>query len=450
MSEEDPISQSPEDKVKSLVEEKHSGNESSPDDVKKLEEEIIKLAEEDNKSNEKANEEFDESPAPADDKAEEEQVEVAEEEAKGEEEEENPFDCEKAEEEAEVEGEVEAEEDESRILKMYQNTLQELKENISKLNRQLEMKSKQAKPDPTEEELFKLQTLCKLTKNEAKNLRVIGEGLAESNQNLADNLENLKQESASKVVSSEKIESLKTKLSSLEKEYAELSKPSEINIQNLEKAIAPETPLKFVNEFYVNVQKRIDQLETENTTLLASNKKSAFELGKLKEKLENSTLRHKQNEEIKAKLKALEDTYQNYISTEARICDAMKEASEEYLFYSAKPENQHDADSAQSILRDMRNQVIKEENEIENLEFVLQEKRNLLRAAQVYGLQRSKTSTKLRTDMELLGLVLVEKEQAISRLRKEIDEFRIKYNQVQIDIREVIEKKNKELQSVKS
>jgi TolA-binding protein len=52
--------------------------------------------------------------------------------------------------------------------------------------------------------------------------------------------------------------------------------------------------------------------------------------------------------------------------------------------------------------------------------------------------------------MELLGLVLVEKEQAISRLRKEIDEFRIKYNQVQIDIREVIEKKNKELQSVKA
>ncbi|OMJ85827.1 hypothetical protein SteCoe_12737 [Stentor coeruleus] len=445
MSEEDPISQNPEDKVKSPVEEKHSGNESSPDDVKKLEEEIIKLAEEDNKNNEKVNDEAEENPAPAED----EQELLADEEVKAEEEE-NSFDREKAEENAEIEGEVEAEEDESRILKMYQNTLQELKENISKLNRQLEMKSKQTRPDPTEEELFKLQTLCRLTKIEAKNLRTVGEGLAESNQNLADNLENLKQESASKVVSSEKIESLKSKLSSLEKEYAELSKPNEINIQNLEKFLSPDTPLKFINEFYVNVQKRIDQLETENTSLTASNKKSSIELAKLKEKLENSTLRHKQNEEIKAKLKALEDTYQNYISTEARICDAMKEASEEYLFYSAKPENQHDADSAQNILKDMRNQVIKEENEIENLEFVLQEKRNLLRAAQVYGLQRSKTSTKLRTDMELLGLVLVEKEQAISRLRKEIDEFRIKYNQVQIDIKEVIEKKNKELQSVKA
>ena len=91
----------------------------------------------------------------------------------------------------------------------------------------------------------------------------------------------------------------------------------------------------------------------------------------------------------------------------------------------------------------MRDQVYKEEVELENLEFVLQEKKNMLRAAQVYGLQRSKTSNKLRTDMELLGLVLVEKEKEISRLKKEIDEFRIKTNQTQIDIKELLDKKNK-------
>ena len=44
--------------------------------------------------------------------------------------------------------------------------------------------------------------------------------------------------------------------------------------------------------------------------------------------------------------------------------------------------------------------------------------------------------------MELLGLVLVEKEQTVSRLRKEIDEFKIKANQISIDIKEINDKRN--------
>lgn len=350
----------------------------------------------------------------------------------------NPFEVD----EAIIDYETPKESPETNILKKYQSTLQDLKEEISRLNKQIDLKQKLIKPDPSEESLHKIRTVCKLTKIEAKELRTTAENLAEANAQLSENIESLKDQSASKPISSQKLETLQNKLKALEKEYNDLNKSHELTVKDLEKALNPDTPQKFLNEFYVNLQKKIDSLDSENSSLSTILKKSSVELSKLKEKLENSTLRKKANDEIKNKLKALEDTYENYLVTESRLRVGIKESLDEYSFYSDKQENQHDADSAKNILRDMREQVSKLEAEEENFEFVLQEKRNLFRAAQVYGLQRSKTSNKLRSDMELLGMVLVEKEQAVSRLRKEIDELNIKTHKVQIDIRELQEKKN--------
>lgn len=93
------------------------------------------------------------------------------------------------------------------------------------------------------------------------------------------------------------------------------------------------------------------------------------------------------------------------------------------------------------MLDDLEAMSKKDKDDIEQLEFQLQEKRNLLRAARAYGLQRSKTSNKLRSDMELLGLVLVEKDQLISKLRKEIDEIKLKQMQVDLEIKNLNEKK---------
>ena len=66
----------------------------------------------------------------------------------------------------------------------------------------------------------------------------------------------------------------------------------------------------------------------------------------------------------------------------------------------------------------------------------------MLRAARAYGLQRSKTSNKLRSDMELLGLVLVEKDQNISKLKREINELKMKHAQAEAEIKEINDKKN--------
>lgn len=330
----------------------------------------------------------------------------------------------------------------NKVLKEYQNTLQELKEEISRLNKQLDHKSRQIKRDPTAEELFKIKSVCKHAKAEAKLIQNKYEELFELNFQTIERLESLKQEVSIKKVSTEKIESLKNTIKTLEQDYDDLKRPTEITIADLDRVLAPDATLKLVNEFYVNLQKRISYLDTENNALSADIKKSSNDLAKLKEKLENASARRKVNEDIKQKLMNLEETYKNYNETEAKIIANIKNSREEYSLFSSTPENQHDAESAKMILKDMKDQVLAEENELEKLEFILQEKRNMLRAAQVYGLQRSKTSTKLRTDMELLGLVLVEKEQMVSRLMKETHEFRIKTNQVQIDIKEIKDKKN--------
>ena len=327
------------------------------------------------------------------------------------------------------------------ILKRYQSTLQDLKEEISRLNKQIDHKARQALPQVTEEDLFKMQALCKYTKIEAKALQAKAEELAQTNQDALENVDALKEESE-KGDSNEKSTALREKLENLEREYRELSKPNEINIADLDKVLGPEPNPKFVNEFYVNVQKRTGLLDAENTKLAADIKKCTSDLNKLKENLENSLPRHRQMEDMKARIREFESSYKNYENTEAKLRQHIKQAKEEFSLYSSQPENQHDAESAKNILKEMRNQVEIEETECENLGYVLQDKKNLLRAAQVYGLQRSKTSTKLRTDMELLGSVLVDKEQKGSKLRRAIDEYKIKIAQVQIEIRDIANKKN--------
>ena len=331
---------------------------------------------------------------------------------------------------------------EANILKKYQTTLQELKEEISKLNKQIEYRDKIVSSEPSEEEVFKLRHLCKYAKAESRVLKDQTQQLIQANYLLSDKIQNLKAEPYAEPISNEKVENLKEKLRLLKIEYEELLKPSEINIADLERVISPDATPKLLNEFYVNVQKRIGVLDEENSKYSSMIKKSSTDLLKLKEKVENAANRRKINEDLKTKQKTYEETLANYLSTEYKLMENLKQAKEEYSLYSSRPENQHNTNSAKNVLKEMREQANKEESEVERLEFVLQEKKNLLRASQVYGLQKSKTASKLRTDMELLGLVLVEKEQTVSRLRKEIDEFKIKANQISIDIKEINDKRN--------
>lgn len=327
-------------------------------------------------------------------------------------------------------------------IKQYQQTLQDLKEEISRLSKKLNQKSKEARSEPSEEELFKLKCMCKYAKQEVNELKTKLEDVQQTVSRTEENVDNLRNNSLDHESSIEKIEDLNKKLKDLEEEYQELAKSSnEINIADLDKILVPEANLKLVNEFFVNVQKRLGQLETENSTLSATLKKNTLETNKLKEKCDKASSRYRSNDELKNKLRELEENYMKYTMIEEKLNQDLKVAEEEFAIHHHRPENKHDTSSAQKMLDDLEAMSKKDKDDIEQLEFQLQEKRNLLRAARAYGLQRSKTSNKLRSDMELLGLVLVEKDQLISKLRKEIDEIKLKQMQVDLEIKNLNEKK---------
>lgn len=336
----------------------------------------------------------------------------------------------------------EIEEDQAATIKQYQQTLQELKEEIAKLNKKLDQKNREAKVQHSDEELFKLQCMCKYAKEEVKSLTEKLENLQKLTETNQENLELLKVNSYDDETSNDKIAELNLKIKELEAEYAEIGKSSnEINIADLDRVLQPDANMKLVNEFFVNVQKRLTSLDQENASLSATLKKNNQETSKLKEKCDNASSRYKSNDDLKNKLKDLEETFVKYSVAEAKLSEDLKKAEEEFALHHHRPENKHDQESAQKMLSDLEKGVKDDKDEIEKLEFMLQEKKNMLRAARAYGLQRSKTSNKLRNDMEVLGLVLIEKDQNISKLRKEIDELKLKQLQVDLEIKDLNEKK---------
>lgn len=334
------------------------------------------------------------------------------------------------------------EEDQAATIKQYQQTLQELKEEIAKLNKKLDQKNREAKVQHSDEEIFKLQCMCKYAKEEVKSLTEKLESLQKMTESNQENLDVMKANSYDEEGSNEKIVELNLKIKELEAEYAEIGKSTnEINIADLDRVLQPDANMKLVNEFFVNVQKRLTSLDQENASLSSTLKKNNLETSKLKEKCDNASTRYKSNDELKNKLKELEDTFVKYSVAEAKIAEDLKKAEEEFALHHHRPENKHDEESAKKMLNDLEKGVKDDKEEIEKLEFMLQEKKNMLRAARAYGLQRSKTSNKLRNDMEVLGLVLIEKDQNISKLRKEIDEIKLKQLQVDLEIKELNEKK---------
>lgn len=338
--------------------------------------------------------------------------------------------------------EEDQEENQASTIKQYQQNLQELKEEIAKLNKKLDQKSREPKVQHSEEEIFKLQCMCKYAKEEVKSLTDKLESLQKLTESNQENLDLLKANSYDDDRSNEKIAELNLKIKELEAEYVEIGKSSnEINITDLDKILEPEPNKKLVNEFFVNVQKRLSALDQENAALSATLKKNNMETNKLKEKCDNASSRYKSNDELKNKLKDLEETFVKYSVAEARLSEDLKKAEEEFALHHHRPENKHDQESAQKMLNDLEKGVKDDKEEIEKLEFLLQEKQNMLRAARAYGLQRSKTSNKLRNDMEVLGLLLIEKDQNISKLRKEIDELKLKQLQVDLEIKELNDKK---------
>ena len=331
---------------------------------------------------------------------------------------------------------------EEYTIKEYQGILQELKEEIARLNKQVDQKSKDKSSEPSEEEIFKLKCMCKYTKQEIDELTTKLLELNKVAEQTEKTLENLKENSFDQDTSNETIDNLSKKVKELEEEYDELCKSNnEISFADLDKILSTEVGKKFENEFFVKVQKRLSYLETENTALTSSLKKYNLETIKLKEKCDKASSRNKSNDELRNKLKEIEETYATYVEIEERLGLDLKKAEEEYNIQYSCPEYKHDASSAQKMLDEINEGSKKDKDEIERLEYKLQEKKNLLRAARAYGLQRSKTSNKLRSDMELLGLVLIEKDQAIGKLKKEIDEIKWKQVQAEVEIKELNDKK---------
>ena len=338
---------------------------------------------------------------------------------------------------------IQEKDSENDELKEYQAILQGLKEEIASLNKKIDQKSKESNSEHTEEEIFKLQSMCKYSKQEIKELTQKLEEIQKTSEKTAENVEKLKNSSFDDNSSNEILENLTGKLAELEEEYAELTKSSnEINFPDLDKILAPDASLKLINEFYVNVQKRLGFLDLENGNLAATLKKYSSEALKLREKCEKAAHRYKSNDELKNKLRDLEESFAKYVLLEEKLALELKQAEEEYRLHSGSLENKLDLPAAQKMLEEIEILAKKDQEDVEKLEFQLQEKRNMLRAARAYGLQRSKTSNKLRSDMELLGLVLVEKDQNISKLKREINELKMKHAQAEAEIKEINDKKN--------
>ena len=344
-------------------------------------------------------------------------------------------------EEYEISAEVDPEE-EARTLKSHQITLQELKEEIGRLNRQLDQRSKVPCKEATEEEVFKLKCLCKYSKQEVSELNAKLEEIKINTEKTMKSIETLGANSFDEDVSLETIEDLNKKIKNLEEEYAELCKSSnEINIADLDKILVPEPNPKLVNEFYVNVQKRLGNLEAENLALSNTLKKSNQETLKLKEKCDKAAARYRSNDELKNRLRTMETDYAKYCRIEIGLENDLQKAEEEFSIHHNCPENKFDAETAQKMLSEIEALVSSDNDEVQRLEFEKQEKEHMLRAARAYGIQRSKTSNKLRADMELLGLVLIEKEQAIMKIKKEIDELKWKQVKAEVEIKELNDKK---------
>jgi chromosome segregation ATPase len=138
-------------------------------------------------------------------------------------------------------------------------------------------------------------------------------------------------------------------------------------------------------------------------------------------------LRYKNNDELKEKIKNLENVAEKYTLIEANLKKEIKEAEEKLEAEANRVENKMDLKVAQKMVNDVLQDLQDEKAKFSSLEKTLQDKKKYLNEIKTYGTQTSRTTNKLRSELELIQSVLKEKQDYLQRLDIEIEEFESKY-----------------------
>lgn len=228
---------------------------------------------------------------------------------------------------------------------------------------------------------------------------------------------------------------IQAKITQLEEENKTLLKDYE-NSLIFDKLVNSESDKKTLNETFVVLQKKLSNLESINSSMQKKLKKSEADTKNLKKKCESAMLRYKNNDELKEKIRNLEAVAEKYTTIEANLKKEIKEAEEKLEAEEQRIENKMDVKVAQKMVNDVLYSLQEEKSKFSGLEKNLQEKKKYLNEIKTYGTQTSRTTTKLRSELELIQSVLSEKQDYLQRLDQEIEEFEVRYEELKKQVEE--------------
>ncbi|CAG9316345.1 unnamed protein product [Blepharisma stoltei] len=323
---------------------------------------------------------------------------------------------------------------EPELINNYKKKILNMKEEVIKLNRQIaQAESIDETQSGDRDESLKKQSLLRHCQGEIDELTDQLSKLQETNSELSESCEELKNRIDPLPISDSQLEELNEQIANLEKENEDLKRQNEeigdSGLQEWEN-LSPTA----ANEFFVNLQKKLSQLEQENAALSAKYKKSEAETKRLKENCEKAAARFKNNEDTRSRLQQLEDDYQNCVETEKELKEEIEDVERQIMQKSASTEGQ-DIRSLQHMISELNEKISQEKAQCARLEKQLQDKQQELRTIKITSnLTVSKTSTKLSNELDLLGKVLADKLKTVREKDKDIAEISLKYEEAKLQL----------------
>lgn len=313
----------------------------------------------------------------------------------------------------------------------YQEMIESTKQEIESLKQQLqETQGSEALPSDSEE-LQKKDFLLKHFQLELQELTAQLSELRNKNLHLAESCEEISGQESN--VSEDLFEDFKNKIHQLEQENSELKKRnSEIENKHPEN----EVNLKATNETFVNLQRELGNIEEENKLLSERYKKFELETMKLQEKCKKAYERFRGDEESKAKLKNLEDSYNFALEIENEILDEITKTEREYFQKPSK--NDHcDLKTLQNLILSLESKIRENKNRKKALSKKIKEKKQILLKIESVPPVNSSVSSKIKRDLELMHKIVEDKNAQLEHLDQEIQEMKERSTLIDREMHEI-------------
>ena len=297
----------------------------------------------------------------------------------------------------------------------YQATIQKIKDEIVQTTNEL-------KNQENNEEIEKMQITYDLCQQDIAELNEELERLKQENLVITAENEKLSQNLGYK----EGDQEIRKNIKEIEEENRLLLKTFDSSFSVERMLISGESDQKTLNETFVVLQKKLNKLDIINAELEKKIKKSEADTKNLKKKCENAMGRYKSHDELKEKIKNLEAGIEKYNFIEASLKKEIEEADKLLMVEKARPEYQIDAKTAQKLVSEALDALNQEKNKYNQLENELKEKKMMLHDIRTYGIQPNKITVKLRNELNLVNIVLKEKQEHLEKLEQEIEEYELK------------------------